>query len=73
MYDKDGNVIGTLDKDGNIIEKDDGFTKGPNGLKIDKDGNVYDKDGNLVGKRDKDGNIIDKDGFIIGKDGIRRD
>jgi len=27
----------------------------------------------LVGKIDADGNIIDKHGFIIGKDGIRRD
>lgn len=79
VFDKDGNFIGYLDENGNVVDADGNIigTLDKDGNVIDKDGNiigssakgkaVYDKDGNLIGHVDDDGNVLDANGKIIGK------
>jgi len=74
-YDKDGNVIGYIDKDGNVRDFNGNIIG-----KMLEDGTLVDLDGNVIGKAgemaqlllDKDGNVvgyIDKDGNFILKNG----
>ena len=79
IFDKDGNFIGYLDENGNVVDANGNIigTLDKDGNVIDKDGNiiggsakgkaVYDKDGNLIGNIDDDGNVVDANGKIIGK------
>ncbi|MBQ8660840.1 MAG: hypothetical protein IJ482_00745 [Alphaproteobacteria bacterium] len=79
VFDKDGNFIGYLDENGNVVDADGNIigTLDKDGNVVDKDGNiigsnakgkaVYDKDGNVIGHLDEDGNVVDANGKIIGK------
>ena len=71
LFDKDGNFIGYVDENGNIIDKDGNIIGhvDENGNLISKDGRkmIFDKDGNFIGYLDENGNLVDKDGNIIGK------
>ena len=84
-YDKDGNVIGYIDKDGTVRDFHGNLIGKmlPDGTIIDKNGNVIgkagelrqmaiDKDGNIIGYVDEKGRVVDEKGNIIGyidKDG----
>lgn len=61
VFDKDGNFIGYLDENGNLVDKDGNIIG-----TVDKDGNIIDKEGNVVGSRLTDKAVYDKDGNIIG-------
>lgn len=79
IFDKDGNFIGYLDENGNVVDANGNIigTLDKDGNVVDKDGNiiggtakgkaVYDKDGNIIGHIDEDGNVVDANGKIIGK------
>lgn len=79
VFDKDGNFIGYLDENGNVVDADGNIigTLDKDGNVVDKNGNIigssakgreaYDKDGNLIGHVDEDGNVVDANGKIIGK------
>lgn len=79
VFDKDGNFIGYLDENGNLVDKDGNIIghMDENGAIVDADGKVlgeqlnqkrvYDKDGNVIGYADADGNVRDANGKIIGK------
>ena len=45
IYDKYGNLIGTIDENGNMYDLNGNYMG-----RIDENGNVYDADGNLIGK-----------------------
>jgi len=78
VFDKDGNFIGYLDENGNIIDANGNIIgrMDENGNIVDKNGNplgdvlnnkpAYDKDGNLIGLADENGNVRNIDGKIIG-------
>ncbi len=79
VFDKDGNFIGYLDENGNLVDKEGNVTGHMNedGAIVDADGKVlgeqlnqkrvYDKDGNVIGYADADGHVRDANGKIIGK------
>ena len=82
MKDFKGNILGKVDKDGNIVDKDGniiGKAGAERRLALDKDGKVIgyvdengrviDENGNVLGMVDKDGNIIGVNGDIIGSVG----
>ena len=81
-YDKNGNIMGYIDKDGNVIDPGGNIIGKvqPDGSIVDANGNVigqaatipgrrlvYDKDGNVIGYVDEDGNVRDANGNIIGR------
>lgn len=80
LYDKNGNLIGFVDKDGNVFDKT-GKRLGKlrsDGSIVDDDGNVvahavlngtpiFDENGNLIGFTNGDGKLYDADGNVIGK------
>lgn len=80
LYDKYGNLIGFVDKDGNVFDKS-GKRLGKlrsDGSIVDDDGNViahavlngtpiFDEKGNLIGFTNGDGKLYDADGNVIGK------
>ncbi|MDD4519540.1 MAG: hypothetical protein PHI50_01455, partial [Alphaproteobacteria bacterium] len=78
VYDKDGNLVGTVDENGNVL----GLDGKPTGMKavlgkviLDQNGNptslrvvgkdVYDEDGTLVGHADENGKLFDLEGNEI--------
>lgn len=61
VFDKDGNFIGYLDENGNLVDKNGNIIG-----TVDKDGNILDKDGNSLGSRLADKEVYDKDGNLIG-------
>ncbi len=72
IFDKDGNFIGYLDENGNLVDADGNIIKRAD----EKDQNlpaedsrqaVYDENGNLIGYINPDGTIVDLDGNVIGK------
>lgn len=79
IFDKDGNFIGYLDENGNVVDAEGNIigTLDKDGNVIDKDGNIigstakgkpaYDKNGNVIGTLDEDGNVVDANGKIIGR------
>ena len=77
MYDEDGNVIGYVDENGNILDLngniigrvDDNQVLDADGAvlgRIDENGNIINPEGKVIGRVDEKGNILDKDGNIIG-------
>jgi len=70
MFDKDGNFIGYLDENGNIVDENGNLiqplSKDKENL-IEQKHNVFDKDGNLIGVTDDDGNVLDANNKVIGK------
>ncbi len=79
VFDKDGNLVGYLDENGNVRDKGGNIiaTADSAGNAVDKDGNVigaklqnrpvFDKDGNIIGHADENGNVLDANGKVIGK------
>ena len=79
VFDKDGNFIGYLDENGNIVDRNGNIIGhlNENGMAVDSEGNVigeplnqkavYDKEGRLIGMADEYGNVRDANGKIIGK------
>ncbi len=79
VFDKDGNFIGYLDENGNVVDANGNIigVMDENGNLVSKNGAAlgevlkkraaYDKDGNLIGHADEDGRVLDKDGKLIGK------
>ena len=78
VFDKDGNFIGYLDENGNLVDKNGNVvgTVDKDGKITYKDGSsanrdigqiVYDKDGNNIGKVMADGSVVDADGKTIGQ------
>ncbi len=85
IFDKDGNLVGYLDENGNVVDKDGNIigSVDENGNFVDGKGNVlgdslnkkeiYDKDGNLIGYATDNGTVLDKDGNVIGRIGENGD
>ncbi len=79
VYDENGNLIGYLDENGNLVDANGNIIgkMGADGKIRDLDGNIigeksegreaYDENGNVIGRADADGNILDENGNIIGK------
>lgn len=79
VFDKDGNFLGYLDENGNIVDKDGNIIghMDENGNIVNNDGEkttgeikdrpVYDKDGNLIGLADTNGVVRNADGKVIGR------
>ena len=79
VYDADGNLIGYLDENGNLVDAngniigridENGNIIGPDGKIIGQKTTrqpVYDADGNLIGYLDENGNLVDANGNIIGR------
>ena len=75
----DGSVIGSVDEDGYVRDKNGNIIGrvNDNGLVVDNEGNVigvagnrrlaYDENGNVIGYVLPDGTVVDKDGNIIGR------
>ena len=62
VYDADGNILGYIDENGNLVDAN-GNVIGY----IDENGNLIDNDGNFIGKFLPDGTLVDKDGNVIGR------
>lgn len=78
VFDKDGNFIGYLDENGNLVDKDGNIIGS-----VDKDGNIiysdgrtgnraiepeaYDEKGNQIGRVLGDGSVVDTNGRVIGQ------
>ena len=75
----DGSIIGMIDEDGYVRDKNGNVIGRVNGdgLIVDDQGNVigvagnrrlvFDENGNVIGYVNPDGSVVDKDGNIIGK------
>ena len=61
VFDEDGNFIGYLDENGNLVDKDGNLIG-----TVDKDGNIRDKEGKQIGQRLSGHEVFDKDGNLIG-------
>ncbi len=79
-YDKDGNIIGYIDEDGNVRDFNGNIIGKvlEDGTIVDLDGNVigkvgetvdlaYDKAGNVIGYATSDGKVLDANGKEIGR------
>ena len=62
VFDKDGNFLGYLDENGNLVDANGNIIG-----YVDKDGNIITKDGQRIGQRQTEQEVYDKDGNIIGK------
>ena len=79
VVDDKGNIVGYLDEDGNIVNKNGDIIgyKNTKGELIDKEGKnigrvadrqkIFDTDGKLVGFVNADGNAVNEDGKVIGR------
>lgn len=78
VFDKDGNFIGYLDENGNLVDKNgniigtvdkDGKITYKDGSAADRDVGqaAYDKDGNNIGQVLADGSVVDANGKTIGQ------
>lgn len=60
VFDKDGNFLGYLDENGNLVDKDGNIIG-----RVDESGNLIDTAGTKVGSIDKDGKLIDNEGNVV--------
>lgn len=60
VFDKDGNFLGYLDENGNLVDKDGNIIG-----RVDENGNLIDTAGTKVGSIDKDGKLIDNEGNVV--------